>query len=211
MEYSIYSKLVFFVVLVAIFCIYVIVIQRRTITKQRHTIDKLTELTNTDALTGLLSRRAAQNGVNRLVGLLRKVEDRRHHAALDYLSVLFMDIDHFKKVNDTYGHDVGDDVLRKVSAVIKATLRDTDLAGRWGGEEFIVALPNTPIGKAKEMAEKVRKAVSGLTFDVAGLQTSVSIGVVCTEQWKKAEDLIKLADDALYSAKDNGRDQVCVA
>jgi diguanylate cyclase (GGDEF)-like protein len=120
-----------------------------------------------------------------------------------------IDVDHFKKINDTYGHLAGDDVLRTLAAVVKTNIRKTDSFGRWGGEEFMVLAPETAGEEASELAEKIRRVLGTHPFEKAGAVT-VSCGIT---QFRKKEDLnsfIKRADDALYRAKDQGRNRVVV-
>jgi len=117
------------------------------------------------------------------------------------------DIDYFKKVNDTYGHDVGDYVLQELSRIILNNIRETDSFGRWGGEEFMLLLPYTSQEKIMEIAEKIRKTVQEHTFkDVK--QITVSIGVTLYKKDEGISQLIKRVDIALYEAKSHGRNQV---
>ena len=121
------------------------------------------------------------------------------------------DIDYFKSVNDTYGHAVGDLVLKTVSRVIKNQLRDYDIAGRYGGEEFVVLLPHTKLDEAQMVAERLRKAVENKKIDISkilpdkgDINVTISLGV---SQYKDNE-FIQEADKALYEAKDSGRNKV---
>lgn len=126
------------------------------------------------------------------------------------LSLLLLDVDHFKTVNDTYGHAVGDDVLRELSALVSANIRAGDHFARWGGEEFILVCDNTDLTHAKELAEKLRELISHNSFSHQ-LHVTVSIGVAQIKQGETLEDLFSRADRALYRAKENGRNRACVA
>lgn len=165
-----------------------------------------------DGLTGLLNRTTFETELGRLMGLLtRSGNHQRRRSALSSLTLFFIDVDHFKSVNDTYGHQVGDEVLQRVAHTIKQTLRDSDHIGRWGGEEIVVALPNVCADDAVTVAEKVRQAVKVLAFNESDLYVTVSIGVACTQAQTDRASLVRAADQAVYYAKDRGRDQVVYA
>jgi len=155
----------------------------------------------TDGLTNLLSRKAWTDRVEAEI-------DRatRYPASL---SVLMIDLDHFKKVNDTYGHDVGDIVLRKTAQVINAVMRKHDLAGRLGGEEFAMCIINAAEQAGLAVAERIRADIAAMAFpEYDGLSCSASIGVTVFEPGSDVDDLLKRADLALYEAKRSGRNQV---
>lgn len=153
----------------------------------------------TDALTGLNNRmkldEALENEVNRA---------QRYQITF---SIIMLDIDYFKKVNDTYGHLVGDQVLKKLSDLLKRTFRKTDIPGRWGGEEFLILLPQQDRMHACMIAEKLRSAIEASEFPDVGTITS-SFGVTEYAAGDTVENLIKRADDALYRAKKLGRNRV---
>ncbi len=162
----------------------------------------LEELANIDALTGLLNRRAGQLAL----------EDELQKAARSGapISVGMGDIDHFKRINDRLGHAVGDDVLRSVAASLRGGTRSNDLAMRWGGEEFLILLPNTPLGGALPVVERVRNLVA-TTPQVAADQVTISFGV---GQWLPGESVTSLLgriDAAMYAAKFGGRNRVVAA
>lgn len=125
-------------------------------------------------------------------------------------AVFMIDCDHFKSVNDTYGHQTGDILLIQLAKIIKESIRATDIPGRWGGEEFLVILPDTNVESAALVADKLRKAIENYIFPVVGRKT-VSIGVASLSEEEDVKALIGKADDALYRAKFNGRNRVEVA
>jgi diguanylate cyclase (GGDEF)-like protein len=157
-----------------------------------------------DALTGLANRRSAEQKLT--VELARAVRFGSP------LSLVFADLDHFKQVNDRFGHPSGDLVLRELAAVLAATVREIDLAARWGGEEFCLILPGTDLAGAARLAERVRTALAErtiLTAEGLPLHVTASFGVSAQPPLASAEELIASADAALYDAKRRGRN--CVA
>ena len=129
-----------------------------------------------------------------------------------------IDIDHFKKINDTYGHQAGDEVLRVIGKIMKSIFRNSDLTGRYGGEEFIVLLPETDIEGAMAAAEKIRAEVENAEIviaekEVIRMTSSFGVSCLCEDDdmplEKKAADLVGRADKALYKAKSEGRNRVC--
>lgn len=161
-----------------------------------------------DALTKVHSRRHFENRLDEELARLARYNGT--------LSMLMLDIDHFKKVNDTYGHHSGDIVLREVAAIVAGSIRSTDYCARYGGEEFIILLPNTSIKMAMTLAERIRCQVAAHNFvvdDNASLNITVSLGLSClTGDWmKNKQALICEADAALYEAKKSGRNCIAVA
>lgn len=124
--------------------------------------------------------------------------------------LLFMDIDHFKRFNDTYGHDVGDEVLRVVSNTLKASVRPFDMVGRWGGEEFICILRAITKEQLEEISERLKRLISTSTIQVENKQLgiTVSMGATMATPADDFASLIKRADGLMYTSKKNGRDQV---
>jgi diguanylate cyclase (GGDEF)-like protein len=167
----------------------------------------LKQLSNTDPLTLLYNRRYLMETLDREI--LRSVRKRAQ------LSIVMIDIDHFKKINDTYGHQNGDQVLVAVADTFRTSLRVYDIPARYGGEEFVLSLPETPHEDAIMVAERLRKAIEALEFsgELTGLKTSVSMGVAtCPDNaTNSAQELIKAADEALYRAKNAGRNLVVSA
>ncbi|WP_159445557.1 sensor domain-containing diguanylate cyclase [Oceanospirillum multiglobuliferum] len=167
---------------------------------------RLLYIANTDELTNLPNRRQFMERLG--------VEFSRSNRYGTPLSLLMIDIDHFKKVNDQYGHAVGDDVLRLLAKTCLGLLRDTDIAGRLGGEEFAVVLPQTDQAQALQVAERMLQTLAALELELADqkiLKFTVSIGVATfTEQDNSADALLSRADHCLYYAKQNGRNQVSI-
>ena len=162
--------------------------------------EKVEELSNIDGLTGLYNRRYFQLTIDRMVG-----ESSRTGTPL---SIIMLDIDHFKKVNDSYGHKAGDDVIRFLSRTIKNNIRKVDIAARYGGEEFVVLLHNTNVEGAARLAEKIRILVQDASINADGSQLNItsSFGVSSYPSISlSAGQLVKDADTALYYSKENGR------
>lgn len=162
----------------------------------------LQEAATTDILTRLMNRR----------GMLERLEqeasrNRRSHAPF---SVLFIDVDNFKSVNDLNGHEAGDSVLMEAAVRMKSMLRSQDAVARWGGDEFVVLLPDTQLGESLIVAEKIRRRIGDSPFFVCGEETRItaSFGVAEFDQSMDIEQMLKVADEALYTAKSNGRNRV---
>jgi diguanylate cyclase len=167
---------------------------------------QLREQANRDALTGLYNRRYLDATLDR--ELARSQRDRQP------LSVMLIDIDHFKRINDTLGHPAGDEVLRQTAHLLNGLTRSSDIACRYGGEEFLLALPGMPLAKAQTIAETLRQqyADSPLLGHGTPLRATISIGLAGhPEHGEHAEQLIGQADRALYRAKHEGRNRVCTA
>jgi diguanylate cyclase (GGDEF)-like protein len=156
---------------------------------------------STDGLTALPNQRTVKDTVRRMVAQTSRT--------LAPLSAIMFDLDHFKQINDSYGHSRGDDVLAAVGAVLAETVRASDFVGRNGGEEFIVLLPNTDTVEALVAAEKIRVAISDITVTGVGRPITASLGVATIPNHATdGEQLVRTADRALYLAKNNGRDRV---
>lgn len=137
------------------------------------------------------------------------MSERRESFGFETLSVIFFDIDHFKKVNDTYGHEAGDIVLQDVAQAIKTSVRSGDTVARWGGEEMLASLLGATEADAADKAEAIRKKVAGLVFPgVPGLKVTISSGVATHEEGEDLKTLVKRADQSLYKAKETGRNKV---
>ena len=168
--------------------------------------DKIMQLASTDALTGILNRRAF---MEQLEG-----EMHRHNRLKQPLSVIMIDLDNFKRINDDYGHQVGDKTLRQVAQELSSKIRKYDFIGRYGGEEFIVCTPGVDANGAKEIAERLRLGIESLRISLPSLKIELrittSLGVSYLEQEEEAtlDDLVRAADEALYIAKRSGKNQV---
>ena len=162
----------------------------------------------TDGLTGLYNRHYLNTHLDNMV----------RHALNNNkpLSLMIMDMDHFKLVNDTYGHDCGDEILKQLSEIILKSIRSADLASRFGGEEFVVLMPETVKQQAKDVAERIRKTVETtdmkISHSVGSIKKTLSIGVAfLNEMGDSGQAILKRADEALYKAKHGGRNQVVAA
>jgi len=174
---------------------------RQELAEQAKELKVQTHEARTDPLTQLSNRRAFDEELDR-----RFAQWRRQHSPL---SVLLVDVDHFKKFNDTYGHQTGDRVLQQVAAQLKWTMRDMDLVARYGGEEFVALLPGTGLSDAKIAAERVRKAVeAAIVKHLDGeLRVTASVGLAQALPGDDPASLVGRADSALYAAKQGGRNR----
>ncbi|MCK5874825.1 MAG: GGDEF domain-containing protein [Alcanivoracaceae bacterium] len=164
-------------------------------------------LSQTDALTGVANRR-------HILELLDEVLDS-NRGADNPVAVLMVDIDHFKRINDDHGHLVGDRALTAAAAALRDCLRQGDMIGRYGGEEFLIVLPGTRIAHALDIAERCRQAIGALAIDTNGssLPLTASVGLACRSRSdiENSDHVIHLADEAMYEAKKNGRNRVVAA
>jgi diguanylate cyclase len=164
---------------------------------------EIERLATTDALTGVFNRRKWLEEANRVLA--------RYSRNKQGFSVLYLDIDHFKRLNDTHGHAVGDVVLKHFAQLVTSHIRELDVLGRFGGEEFVVLLPDTRLENAKTIAERIRAFTESSSLETEGtlLRLSVSIGVAeITLEDGKIEEILHRADQALYRAKALGRNRV---
>lgn len=164
-------------------------------------LEKLTLLATVDKLTNLYNRQKTQEFLEQ--------EIERSYRYGNKLSIIMVDIDFFKKINDTAGHNVGDIVLSEFANIMSKNTRDTDICGRWGGEEFLIISPESSAIDALKIAEKIRAAVNSYEFDTITKLTA-SFGVATFNSQLSLTDLVKNADDALYHSKRHGRNQVSV-
>lgn len=173
----------------------------------RHLMHRYANMATTDSLTGLLNHRHAQE--------VLRVELRRAERYGRPLAVMMLDVDGFKQFNDTYGHPQGDLLLQSIARILRANVRRVDHIGRYGGEEFIVILPETSYPEACALAERIRKAVENTPFatgDGRAIRKTVSIGLAAySHDTKTATELLQQADNALYRAKRAGKNRVLVA
>jgi len=173
---------------------------------ERKKTERLLEVAaTTDDLTGILNRRAFIERAN--------AERDRANRSKASLCLLMIDIDHFKKVNDTYGHDVGDLALKELVRIVGKDLRSSDLLGRLGGEEFALLLPETDITGAEILANRIRSHVENNQMPLTtgdALTMTISGGLVCWPEDQDYTTTLKVADELLYAAKDGGRNQIKV-
>jgi diguanylate cyclase (GGDEF)-like protein len=167
--------------------------------------DQLRVQSSTDSLTGLFNRRHFMDSLERLLGTAQ-----RHG---EPLAAMLVDADHFKRVNDGHGHPVGDEVLRRLAAVLQEETRDGDVVARYGGEEFIIALPRTDAAAAMTVAQRILERMRAMCVPVPGgtLTVTVSIGLAQAGQGEAVAELIRRTDAALYEAKHNGRDRAAAS
>ncbi|MBV8791461.1 MAG: PleD family two-component system response regulator [Pseudolabrys sp.] len=179
--------------------------KKRYTERLRDNVQMSIEMAITDALTGLFNRRYMET---HLSGLVEQASARSKP-----ISVLILDIDYFKSINDTHGHDAGDDVLREFALRIRKCIRNIDLACRYGGEEFVIVMPETDIAVAGMVAERLRRRIAGEQFAIqqgaANLDVTISIGIAALSGMQdNAAAILKRADTALYRAKRDGRNRV---
>jgi diguanylate cyclase (GGDEF)-like protein/PAS domain S-box-containing protein len=179
------------------------VILIRDVTEEKRLEEDLRRTSTTDALTGLYNRRFLDATLN--------AEFVRSERSLVPLSVLMMDIDHFKKFNDTHGHDQGDRVLQMVARVMREQVRSFDFPCRYGGEEYVAILPGMSSDAACQVAEAIRIKVAETEVDGLHVQLSIGVATFPGIAAAKSEALIEAADAALYRAKETGRNRVTVA
>ncbi len=159
---------------------------------------------NNDSLTGLPNKRASEDTFKRMIA--------QAHRSVAPLAVVMLDLDHFKKVNDQFGHGKGDEVLAAVGAAIQSCLRDSDFAGRFGGEEFLLLLPDTDVAGAARLTERLRESIASIAIPGVDREITASLGLAeLLEHGGTPRGLLREADRALYAAKAAGRDRVVVA
>uniref|UniRef100_UPI004048D985 diguanylate cyclase n=1 Tax=Aliarcobacter sp. TaxID=2321116 RepID=UPI004048D985 len=171
----------------------------RTISENITDKKRIEELSVTDKLTGLSNRLKLDE-----IMITRVAQYKRHNMPF---SIILIDIDDFKKVNDTFGHDVGDYVLKEIAKILKEYSRITDTVGRWGGEEFVVICENTNLEQAKILAENLRKIISSKNFEKVGTKT-ISLGIAEFQETDSVNSIFKRADKSLYNAKTSGKNKI---
>ncbi|MCW8916413.1 MAG: diguanylate cyclase [Magnetovibrio sp.] len=189
------------VLLGAVFVVYRYLLQRRFNLRLKINNKELQHLPETDQLTGVYNRKKTD--------MLLRVELERSQRYGRDMSVVMFDLDHFKSINDTYGYQEGDRVLTAVVTMVKGHMRQHDILGRWGGEEFLVLCPETDLQGARELAENLCAEFAKMNFGKIGVVTA-SFGVAQNTATDDARRLIRRADDALSNAKQSGRNRVCV-
>lgn len=189
---------------------------------ERSQLIRSLKLTNKELarLNGVLHGMAVRDGLTELFNhrYINEILDKHiEKSAVEgaNLTVIFIDVDHFKKFNDEYGHQNGDLLLRELSALMSENVRNKDIVARWGGEEFVVVSPTTDEAAATLLADSLRNSIAGHAFVNGALQSNtqvtISAGVASLHKYKTKSALIEAADTALYEAKESGRNQVCVA
>lgn len=176
--------------------------EKEILKKLKNQKESLKKMAQTDYLTNIYNRSKFDN--------ILEYECKKHERYKENFSLVFIDIDYFKKVNDQYGHDVGDSVLVELCNIISKNIRTSDTFARWGGEEFVLLLSQTTLSQAKRIATKLRKLVEFYEFEVVG-NITVSMGLVQYEANDTIDEFIKKADEALYKAKEKGRNRVEIA
>ena len=167
---------------------------------------RLKHISRTDGLTGLLNRKTWENEL--------ESEFKRFARSQNSCSLVILDIDHFKKINDGYGHPAGDEVIRKTSHILKESIREIDIAGRYGGEEFVIILVDTDLAGAEVVAERLRQQIEAqiVEYDGNNITYTVSLGVAeLSSNYSDKTQWLSTADQALYQSKESGRNQVTLA
>jgi diguanylate cyclase (GGDEF)-like protein len=174
--------------------------------KQFQKISSITDLAIYDKLTNVHNRRYFDEKI--------RAETQKSFSSHTPISLVMVDIDFFKKVNDTYGHHAGDSVLSKIASLLKSSVRKDDTVARYGGEEFVLILPGAKLEVTSIIAERIRRLVETTPFEIEGGQIHITISMGIsnhpTHQAKSEEELVKMADQALYNAKKEGRNRVCI-
>ena len=177
------------------------IVSLTNITKLKEESNHLLYLATHDALTKIYNRNKLLENLNEEVMRVNRYDKN--------LSIIMLDIDFFKKINDTYGHDIGDEVLISLSVVIKESIRETDIFARWGGEEFMILLPETDLDSAYSLAEKLRKIIQESRLCTKHeLDVTCSFGVTLYDKNEPKDKFLKRVDEALYEAKRSGRNKV---
>ena len=186
--------------IIIIFFMIWIFLMKQEIKKRKKLEKELKKIAMFDRLTDVYNRYKLDMVLENQI----KISDRYQRD----LSIIFLDIDKFKTINDTYGHEMGDLVLKKLSELILKNLRSSDIFGRWGGEEFLIICPETDLQKAVKVAEKLRKEIENFNFHNNLHQVTSSFGVVEHIPNETMKTLLHRADELLYKAKENGRNRV---
>lgn len=187
--------------------------EEREIERLRQEVRRLKELAYKDELTGLYNRRGFREYSEKFLAELiaaKNFPGQRESVSIKNFSLLVFDIDNFKGVNDTYGHEAGDKALKLVGRVIRENTRDIDLASRWGGEEIVVGLVGANEEDAFRVADRIREVVaqSELRFDGKKIKFTISGGIASFGQGENLEDIFRFADLALYQAKKRGKNLI---
>jgi diguanylate cyclase (GGDEF)-like protein len=190
---------------------------KQEIRKRDHRILELEELVTTDPMTRLLNRRGFMELAKKIAGDVRWFKSnpraKREHYIVDSLTILFCDIDNFKTINDSFGHEVGDQILKFIGTIIAEKVRASDFVARFGGEEIVAALVGADEKDGAQKAEEIRRAIKSRVKIPKNPkhEVTISIGVAEFDGEVTLDQLIKQADTAMYQAKKNGRDKVVKA
>lgn len=189
---------------------------QRQLAKLQKRITTLERELHTDELTQILNRRGLLTALRPIfdeISFEQSNPEKRKNVRLSTLSVVFADIDHFKKINDTFGHAAGDEALKKVAEILREGTRGIDAVGRWGGEEMILGLLGADKNDAAKIAENLRAKIENtpIVLDFATMTLTASFGVAELNKEKTLDELIDKADKALYQAKEGGRNKVVVS
>lgn len=200
---SIYDMFLFLLfIIIGYILVFVGIYSASQIVSMKYDMEQLDLISKTDPLTGLYNRRY-------IIGKLEnELED--YKKTKNNFSIILADIDHFKYINDTFGHNFGDQVLKSISKNLLATVKDKGIVSRWGGEEFLILLPETNILPAKTLAENIRQSIQNeiIIYDDSPVSVTLTLGVTVNKDLETIDDTIRNSDNALYSGKNNGRNCV---
>ncbi|WP_456479078.1 transporter substrate-binding domain-containing diguanylate cyclase [Nautilia sp.] len=196
-------KQIFAIIFVSIIIIAALIywngLLKKEIKKRKETEKKLQKLSIIDSLTGIFNRYKIDTTIKQQIAYAK-----RYHTPL---SIIFFDIDHFKKINDTFGHKAGDEILKEITGLIKQHIREYDIFGRWGGEEFIVILPNTSLNQALNVAQKLKSIIEKNKFKYIDTLTC-SFGVTELKPEDNSDSFLTRVDSLMYEAKKRGRNKI---
>lgn len=183
------------------------------IQKLQEEIERLKTLLNTDELTQAANRRGLMEGLKPVVKEVEyqiKNPNKRKNLIITSFSLVFVDVDHFKNVNDSYGHPAGDEVLKKIAQILRENVRGVDVVGRYGGEEMVIGLLGADKRDAVMVAENLREKIerTEVSFEGKTIKVTASFGIAQLDSGMSVEKLIENADKALYEAKETGRNKV---
>lgn len=200
---SIYDMFLFLLfIIIGYILVFVGIYSASQIVSMKYDMEQLDLISKTDPLTGLYNRRY-------IIGKLEnELED--YKKTKNKFSIILADIDHFKYINDTFGHNFGDQVLKSISKNLLATVQDKGIVSRWGGEEFLILLPETNILPAKTLAEDIRQSIQNeiITYNDTPVSVTLTLGVTSNKDFETIDDTIRKSDNALYAGKNNGRNCV---
>lgn len=200
---SIYDMILFLLfIIVGYVLVFVGIFSASQIASMQCNMERLELISKTDSLTGLYNRRYVMEKLENELINYKKTKKK--------FSIIVADIDYFKKINDSFGHDCGDQVLKAVAQNLQDAVGERGFVSRWGGEEFLILLPETEIEDARILADKIRKIIEEEIIEYNGIQISITLtfGVTVNEDYEMIDDTIKKADDALYEGKGQGRNCV---